>query len=749
MMLKEVIGYMLQKQRMYAIIITVVMLIMSSTSPLILSQLFADVIINSSGRILTRIQFDNCDQIDNWKVSSGNILEVDFIDRFEGLGSLKGIILSRWGVSFRKSGLWDFSHTPLMRVWMKINQSMPSAFRFELDDGPSIFYYEIINQLIVGKWVEVVIDLRLPSGVSYGDSRRTFPNLDKVNGIAFTTWTTITTPLTFNWDNMMLDVGPYILPQIELTPYTPVTVVNESISLVARVIGGEKPYSFTWYINRTLQQGKTSSTFDFSAPTAGVYNVTCQVTDALGNSTSASRLVRVLSTPSIQPIPYAPEVFKSEVRAVSVAYVWGPSHNQTLIAETLREWGINTAYTDIQANYLIDFTYGWDGTIDNNLPYHRLFINKCHEYGIRVIASLVTLACAPNELRAETSSGTIEWLDITKPAAKDMLKAVVQALASYGFDGINLDYIRWPDRTDIPLGESARIKFITDTGLVDVNWPTDIFVGGRYFYYFLRWRADLITELVRDIRNWAKEVNPNIAIMATPFCILPDATWYWVRQNGQDVAEWVEKGYIDYLSPMLYESDPQDCVMYLEASKDLWTGGSEGAVPIVPWIDYYRTNVTIFVQRIQAIKNARIDGWILTPYGGPGANLNYPDIRPYLAALHEAGLMEPIWIVQNFSITMNSEGTLITVSWSTTVPTKSKIEYSNRSLFEAKERYYYNLTYKDIEYVAGFTISDEEFKTLHIFTIAVTDQKVLRIISTDASNVTITSWQIPLSEIIF
>jgi len=711
------------------------------------SPLMKSVTIGSSGKISVRILFNNCDQIGDWKVTSPseNILEVDTEDKVEGTASLKGTFAvtdPNWGGMFYKAGLWNFSKTPLMWIWMKLNTSI-SGLKFELVTSPGWdgFQYEILDQLAVGEWREVVIDLRLPD---YGPSGK-LPNLAAARQIGFFTWDRITEPSSLSWDYITLESGPYIPPQTTITPQSATVMENESLTFTVNVLGGEPPYSFAWYVNDTLQE-ETLDSFIFMSDEAGNYTIRCVVSDNQGNSSSSTATVTVLAPPPPQPpIPPSLDIFKSEVRAVSVAYVWSDSYNHSLIAQTLFDYGINTAYVDIDKAYFIGYDMEWNGSL-RDLTYHRIFIDECHKRGIRVIASFVTTHKAPSNMRTLTSTGEADWLDVTKPEAQEMLKAMVQALArDYDFDCINFDYIRWMDQTDMPFGDEAKTKFIADTGLDDVIWFSDVQEGGRYYWDFLNWRADVITELVGNLTRWIKEINPNIIIAITPWRILPDAPYYWVKAIGLRAADMVDKGYADYVSPMIYEADPAVAANELNASLEFLTGGVEGKVPMIPWVNYLIGTPSDLVQKLTAMKNVGIDGWILNPYGGPGAeSLEYSDIRPYLTALREAGLMEPVWAIQNFSVVIS--GNTATISWTTTVPTISRIEYADHPLFEAEEKYFQGLYYKDINYVNGTIQEDTTPKTEHSFTIPITNQTRFRIQSIDSNNVTMTSKPISILE---
>jgi hypothetical protein len=211
----------------------------------------------------------------------------------------------------------------------------------------------------------------------------------------------------------------------------------------------------------------------------------------------------------------------------------------------------------------------------------------------------------------------------------------------------------------------------------------------------------------------------------------------------------VDKGYADFISPMIYDADPSVSVGRLQASIELFTGCVEGKIPMIPWINHLIGTPQDLVQKLTAMKNVGMDGWILNPYGGPGApSVSYSDIRPYLSALYDAGLMEPIWAIQNFNVTIN--GNTTTVSWTTTVPTNATIEYANGKIFYATTSLYQNqLLYKDIDYngTDATKISNSTWSTFHSFTIPITENTRFRIWCIDEkSSFTLTSREFTILE---
>ncbi len=83
-------------------------------------------------------------------------------------------------------------------------------------------------------------------------------------------------------------------------------VGQPSKTFTANASGGSGFYSsYRWYVNGALQSGQTTSTFSFSAVSAGSYLITVTVTDSLGTtsaqSTAASVTVNAFPNVSVAP----------------------------------------------------------------------------------------------------------------------------------------------------------------------------------------------------------------------------------------------------------------------------------------------------------------------------------------------------------------------------------------------------------------------------------------------------------------
>jgi hypothetical protein len=658
-----------------------------------------------------------------------------------------------WGGQFYKDGKWDLSATPILRLRFKANSQLPPNFRFAIVTDPwSSYSYNILNNsILLGEWITMDIDLRFP------ESYTEFPNLSYVRRIAFTCWNMpLDNATSFNIDFIEVLGGPLISLEAYIKPLETYIIINNSQTFHAYARGGFEPYTYVWLVNGTQLQNGTSNVFSYKPSSEGRYNITCLIIDSC--KTQVSVQAKLIALEPAAPLPYADlDVFRSEVRGMFIQPGWYMTHNWTLIAQTCKDYGINTIVIEVTKYYLWDYT-------NNRAKYFDSLKNAVevfHSYGFKVHALLVVgWENNPLEMQTLTSTGTIDWLDFTKNSSMQMLKAIVESLASdyYNVDGIMLDYTRWESRTDMPLGEDAKVQFIADTGISDVNWYSDVLEGGRYYWNFTEWRMKPVTNAVKNMRNWIKAVNPTIQISAAVWGAFGDCGNWWPLVLGQHAADWVDRGYLDFIVPMLggtLDGGSEDIGRKTRNSLDFFVGGREGKVPLIGFA-YIGTaespkSINDVVEAIRRIKDNGADGWIMWRYGGPGWGGSNPDVRPYLAALKNAGLLGTTWAIQNFTVNVIQEQGYAIISWKTTVLTKSIVEYSNTSIFVGMIRYGDSsryIHYKDINYMGGNIVQDSEFKTDHTFIIPITAQTEFRIQSTDSAGVSITSRIISILEII-
>ncbi len=719
--------------------------------------------VRNIGKIVIHKIWDDCNRVNGWRVHSSqsppytgeNIIETDTTDKIEGNASLKMTFAAtgaNWGGYFVKEGHWNFSETPILRMRLKCNSPPPDKFTFAYRVPGTWSAYNLTEKITsFGEWLTIDFDLRLP------EKGEQFPDLTNVVWVEFSCWQLIQEPFSFNIDYIEALPGPKIPLDARIRPESAWTVVGAPVTFNVDVKGGIKPYSYQWSVNGTIQL-ETSSTFTFTPTAEGEHTVTCVVKDAEGsNLTLTASVTAVVVTPP-PPSPPSVDVFKSEIRGVYISNWMLRNPIWDEIAETCLNYGINTIVIQITPTEI------WDSSTESvkDYPPLREAINTFHNYGFNV-HTLVNVAYnnIPGMTVTLPDGSSETWLCLTKNKTRQAWKAMLESLVGdYEIDGLMFDYIRWK-HTRMCFCDECKEKFIADTGLTDVNWPDDCLEGGRYYWDFIQWRLNPITEFVGDAVGWMKAIKPDIIISACVFTAFSNCGNYWVTSIGQHTADWVDKGYLDFVTPMMYTTSAGVAVSYMLDSMNFYTGGAEGKIPMVPFItnvdmskdEYTPMPVETFVDIVRQLKENGADGWIIWRYGGPGFENDpfrkFPDIRPHLAGLIDAGLMEPVWAIQNLTISVNSEKNEATISWVTTIPTTGRIEYSNQTIFNGTIRYGdfgRPIYYKDIDYIGGKIIENTTLSTTHVFVIPITNQTEFRIQSVDANGVTITSKPISIQQ---
>lgn len=221
-------------------------------------------------------------------------------------------------------------------------------------------------------------------------------------------------------------------------------------------------------------------------------------------------------------------------------------------------------------------------------------IEEAHEAGLEVHAwvnvnTLWNSATAPedpshvyntNGLDAE---GTDRWLNkrsdgvervgnntFVDPAHPEVVEYIVDGIRSiqenYDVDGINLDYIRYPDYNITDDGEFVNdwgysdvslARFHEATGRTDVPEPTD--------EEFSDWRRDQITNLVRKIyvSMYEEDASDRLSINAITYAYGPSHYGSFEESRPylnvlQDWRGWVDEGIVDTVTAMNYKREWMD-----------------------------------------------------------------------------------------------------------------------------------------------------------------------------------------------
>ncbi len=131
--------------------------------------------------------------------------------------------------------------------------------------------------------------------------------------------------------------------------------------------------------------------------------------------------------------------------------------------------------------------------------------------------------------------------------ADRFLKMIIkEILNKFDVDGINLDYIRYPG-LNYGYDKYTRTYFTEIYGIdpmrKDYDFPYDKTGVSNLFD---KWKEDILSNYVREIHKITKAngVVLSASVLSGPF--------YARRYFSQDWSLWLDKGYVDFVMPMLY-----------------------------------------------------------------------------------------------------------------------------------------------------------------------------------------------------
>ncbi|MCK4478505.1 family 10 glycosylhydrolase [Candidatus Bathyarchaeota archaeon] len=454
----------------------------------------------------------------------------------------------------------------------------------------------------------------------------------------------------------------------------------------------------------------------------------------------------------------------SEIRAVFFHFTsLSASNDWNLIVNTLYDYGINLLVVEGMmpkyAGYPSDVISASAG-----LDFINEALEVAHPLGIEVYVAMNVLYQTPNpEWGCVDSQGNfIDWLCPTKQEARDYLRAIVEELVTKypNIDGFMFDYIRWEWQGSVPdmdYSEESRTALGNWLGETVTNFPGEFAPSGSRYNEFLEWRVEVITQLLVDIIGWMKAIKPDLKISAAPWTILKTGLSYeWAERRkliGQDWTDWVMKDYLDWVAPMAYfypnelETFLRPCV---KADVELGVGGPEGKIPMIIFVANQFPILKTpeeFKAEIDILREEGVDGWIIWRYGGPGAG--GLDIRDYLNALN----LSPVFSMEGITVYLNEQNESATITWTTNIPTISRVEYSISPLFNVNWQYdsKWNFSYLDIEHIEGEVVENLQRVIDHSITLANLDPNAtyyFRVQSQDSGIITSKVYEFSISGLV-
>lgn len=126
-----------------------------------------------------------------------------------------------------------------------------------------------------------------------------------------------------------------------------------------------------------------------------------------------------------------------------------------------------------------------------------------------------------------------------------MINLLTEIITLYPFDGLDLDRIRYPTK-DFCFCPYCKENFKKDTGF---ELDQQEIEKERVKKAFYAWRKQQLNKFMEKLTTKVRELRPNILI--TAYVWSPDE----IDGKGQDWPTWVQKGYLDLVTPSMYMGD--------------------------------------------------------------------------------------------------------------------------------------------------------------------------------------------------
>ncbi|MDT0341123.1 family 10 glycosylhydrolase [Streptomyces litchfieldiae] len=173
--------------------------------------------------------------------------------------------------------------------------------------------------------------------------------------------------------------------------------------------------------------------------------------------------------------------------------------------------------------------------------------------------------------------GANAYVDPGHPDAVEYIVSAIRSIvAEYDVDGINLDYIRYPDgsaqttHSDWGYNDVSLARFQRATGRTDIPAPADP--------QWSDWRRDQVTNLVRRVYLgiWEEDPGARLSMDAITYGFGPQSVGGWESTRTyaevlQDWAGWLDEGIMDTVVTMNYKRNwnPDQARMFAEWSEFL------------------------------------------------------------------------------------------------------------------------------------------------------------------------------------
>lgn len=224
-------------------------------------------------------------------------------------------------------------------------------------------------------------------------------------------------------------------------------------------------------------------------------------------------------------------------------------------------------------------------------------------------ANIQRLNTEAKTLKPSTTEPGAYFIDPANPEVREYLqKLFIEIVSNYDVDGLNLDYIRYPNSlpvyfpnylestwgySDIARNEFKK-QFKTD--------PLNLSPSDELWNEWVLYRQKNVNSVVKEIYSSIKKAKPSLDVSAVVFPKEQEAQ----LQKLQDWQSWVNGGYIDVLTPIILGSSPELIKQY---SNTLSLSVKGTARVYIGVFGAFNNDLpVIFIQQITATRNTGISG---------------------------------------------------------------------------------------------------------------------------------------------
>jgi len=221
----------------------------------------------------------------------------------------------------------------------------------------------------------------------------------------------------------------------------------------------------------------------------------------------------------------------------------------------------------------------------------------------------------------------VDWLCPSHPDNFGLEREVMlEVVEKYDVDGIHFDYIRYPNG-ECCYCRGCQDRFEQDSGRRVGNWPSDCYDGALAERY-RDWRVSRITRLVEAVSREARRMKPGIKVSAAVFSNYPACR----RSMGQDWADWVRSGYLDFVCPMDYTDDHEHFRKLVTEQTSL----VNGSIPFYPGIGASSSASGLgpdgVIAQILAVRQLAAPGFVIFQYDRSTAEQLLPELGKGITA---------------------------------------------------------------------------------------------------------------------